>query len=295
MFKKLIERIASVNDYVNPIVVRDMRKLFGRQQASAGVLGYVCYLILNCFHAYFIRGLDSWELEINTSIMTGNAFGWAVTMNMFFSVLLSLGIVCQYVLQNLDDEMFLITTITPRQYLHAYMIETFILTLFCTSLFTPTLLIIYGQLSNFISLAIVMLCGNVLVAQTAVLVTLSFIAHRKRPMQVFFIFLCLVWFFSYSTIMMPWFVLFFLMWTDYLGWQVINTGQTFGFVSIYILLPIGLLLVGVMAYKLSLYAFTIRKESIVKMAIHNILYYTLMSVVMALVYFCIAFVVFTFL
>jgi hypothetical protein len=301
MFKRFIDRIVeAVSERVNPIVVRNVRRMFGHQAISSVIMSYVFLLIF-----YSSLKLNLLVSDINRSVVTNYAIWradifWQIALfGIIFGVLFSVMNTFIHVLQSLNDEMFILTAITPRQYLHAYMFETFIGTCFCMSFFIPVLLIIFSQTSDFLVLveiiAIMLFC-SILISQTAILVVLSFIARLKRPMHaIYHIIVFYISFILFSPIMLPWVLLAFV-WTDYFGWQVIYaTNGTFGFVSIYILLPIGLLLVGVMAYKLSLYALQTRGESIVKMAIHNILYYTLFNTVMALIYFCIAFVVFTFL
>jgi hypothetical protein len=295
MFKKLIERIDSINDYVNPVVVRDMRSAFGNWKTGAWIVGYSVLLVLPCLLIYFLRGMDSFESAVNEpeSVMMGYILG---VLGIGFSVFISIIVVCQYALRGLNDEMFLITAMTPRQQLHACMIEMFLFLSFCLSLFVPVILMIWGQSLNFLILTVVVLCVSVLVSQLIILIVLSFIIRLTRPVQAIFLALGLYFCgFPFFPIMLPWFFLDFV-WTEYCNWQTIGTSDTFGFVSIYILIPIGLLITGIMAYKLSLHAFAKRgKLSVIKMILLNILYYTLLSAVLALIYFCIAFVVFTFL
>jgi hypothetical protein len=301
MLKRFIDRIVeAVSERANPIVVRNVRRMFGHQPISSVIMSYVFLLIFYCS-----LKLNLLVSDINRSVVTNYALWradilWNIALvGIIMSVLFSVMNTFIHVLQSLNDEMFLITAITPRQYLHAYMFETLIGTCFCMSFFVPVVFIIFSQTSDFLVLVeiiAIMLFGSILISQTAILVMLSFIARLKRPMHaIYHIVILYISMLLFSPITLPW-VLLAVVWTDYFGWQVIYaTNCTFGFVSIYILLPIGILLIGVTAYKLSLHAFKTQGKSIIKMAIHNILYYTLMSVVMALVYFCIAFVVFTFL
>ncbi|MDR1052686.1 MAG: hypothetical protein LBL39_00770 [Planctomycetaceae bacterium] len=289
MFKKLIERIDSVNDYVNPIVARDVRIEFSSSWLSVVVMIYSCFLIVVCLLVYFLCDLDLLELEINKSVCVINNMTWFIVFLCVCS-LSSLYVFSRIInLVEFTDAMFLLTAITPRQYLHAYMLETFIFSSFLTSLFAPAIFVILGQLSNFLAFIAIALCYEVLVAQMYALITLSFLARVKRSAQAGNVSICFV--FGWLISFLP--LLFFaLVWTDYFMWQTIGI---FEFISIYILLPIGLLLTGAMGYKLSLYAFKTRGKSLVRMFFLNIFCYTLLSVVMALIYFCIVFVVFNFL
>jgi hypothetical protein len=311
MFKKLIERIDAINDYVNPIVVRDIRKGFGNRQMSVFMIFYACILIAICLCVYFLCDLNSLESNLNKAAISFDF--WKALNNdiVFLFVFLCIfaamsdfvvfGNFCQHFL----DEMFLITTITPRQYLHAYIIETFILTSFYMSLSAPVILMILGQRSNFLALAVIMLCGSVLIAQTSVLIALSFFARLKNlnknvntNMGICSLLGGIIGLIMVGIILLlplfPW-IFLALVWTSYFHWQAINANNILGFVSIYILLPIGLLFICAIGYKLSLYGFKTRGKLIERMFFFNIFCYTLLSVVLALIYFCIAFVVFNFL
>ncbi|MDR1052685.1 MAG: hypothetical protein LBL39_00765, partial [Planctomycetaceae bacterium] len=291
MFKRFIDRIVeAVSERANPIVVRDMRRTFKYWPAGIVIIYNIFLLVFYCSSTLHLSLSD-----INRSVVTSYGF-WRVdilwliaSFGIIISVLQSVFIVCFRIFQNTEDEMFLITAITPRQYLQAYMFETFICTFFYISLLVPLVLIIFSQTSDFlvlVSIMVIMLFSSILLSQIAVLITLSFIAHIRCPTSRIYIMgvLYLVWIlFSFTVI--PCFLWTF-WWIDYFGWQVIyETNCTFGFVSIYILLPISLLLVGVMAYRLSLYALKTREESIVKVILYNFLYYTFLNIVMTLIYF----------
>ncbi|MDR1052687.1 MAG: hypothetical protein LBL39_00775 [Planctomycetaceae bacterium] len=299
MFKKLIERIDSVNDYINPIIVRDMRSEFGKWQFSIAVMILMCLLVVACLLIYFFSDLDSLASDIDKSV--ANFVFWKTTANditglivffCVFSACVSIFGAFAYFVKNLTDEMFLMTAITPRQYLHAYMIETFIFTSLCMSLIAPMILIISGHVSNCIALVAIMVCDSVLFSQVGILIALSFVARTKRPNQTGNL-VCGVYL-GLFIFLLPWFLLAFV-WINSFMWHAIDMNNIFGIVSIYVLLPIGLLLTGVMGYKLSLYGFKTRGKSLIRMFFLNIFCYTLLNAVMALIYFCIAFVVFTFL
>jgi hypothetical protein len=300
MFKKLIERIDAINDYVNPIVVRDMRSEFGGKQpvnVTKTIMAYSCFLILGCLLIYFLYDLDSLALSFN-KFMVRFALQKLVGFVLLLSVLcIAASILAgwSYFIRHLTDEMFLITAITPHQYLHAYMLETFILTSLCVSLVAPVILIVFGQVLNCLALVTIVSCGSVLCilfAQAGILIIISFSVRTKRPDQTGNIG-CSVYV-GVLIFLLPWFLLAFV--ANYLGWHAIyDANNIFGFVSIYVLLPIGFLLTGAMGYKLSFYGFKTQRKSLLRMFFLNIFCYTLLSVVMALIYFCIAFVVFNFL
>jgi hypothetical protein len=312
MFKKLIERIDSVNDYVNPIVVRDMRRAFCNNKITWGMIIYAYFVIVDCLLIYFLYDLDSFELKINKSA-TSFAFG-AYLFTCALSIIFGGGMVFQCVARGLDDEMFHITAITPHQYLHAYMFEMFIFTSYVMSLLMPLVFIFFGRTLKLLIMAAIAFCGNILVAQIVILVYLSFIARLKHSNQIIIVVLFVFEFFYpimfLFIVMVPYYIVRLPVWLSIdtshtlsppasrcniaLVWLSIDTSHTLRIALTYTTVITSLLLTGATAYRLSLYAFKTRRKSLIKMILLNIFCYTLLSVVMALIYFCIAFVVFNF-
>ncbi|MDR1290568.1 MAG: hypothetical protein LBK06_05145 [Planctomycetaceae bacterium] len=292
MFNKLIDRIDSVNDYVNPVVVRDMRRAFGCRKVGVAMIVYACLLVVTCLCVYFLCDLDSLEFTIGK-----NEFEFATIGYMFvvsISMVAGISMVCKCVEQNLEDEMFLITTITPRQYLHAYMFETLIFMSFYIFLFMPVILTIGWRLSYSLIWAAIILCGTVFITQIIILIILSFIALAKRLGQASVIgFGLCIGYFLFFPILLPWFFVCIVL-PNYVTWLPLNTSHNLGIVSISILVAVSLLLLGSTAYKLSLNTFKSRKKSIIKMILFNIFCYTLLSTFIAVIYLCTAFVVFSF-
>jgi hypothetical protein len=284
MFKKLIERIDSVSDYVNPIVVRDMRKAFWNGQMNWVLMIYACLLVVACLLLY-VSEMDSLALGNSTGLVF-----YCVMMTTWMSVICSTGVVQGSFLRNLEDEMFIIIPITPRQQLHAYMFETFLLTTFWTSLFAPVVLIIFWLSPYFLALAVIMTCGNALIGQANILVFLSFAARVKMKTQsklfgVFWVIFSLVVLYSCIGIFV---MVGYVMSIDFSRYSLILH-------TIYISLSIGLLLIAATAYRLSSYAFKTQHKSIVRIFLFNIFCYILLGVVITLICFGVAFVVFNFL
>jgi hypothetical protein len=281
MLKKLIERIDAISDYVNPIVVRDMRRMFGRGQMNWFLMIYSCLLVVGCVLVYFLCDLDSLELYIYKSDLASYILGVII----WYSAIQNPVLCFQFFARNFDDEMFLITPITPRQYLHAYMFETFIGILLSMSLFTPVVLIIFWHSPNFIVWAAIMLCNVVLVGQIGILVILSFVARAKSSIQTNSAFICLclcgsVFFLTISHLYLM-FMSYVIMYISKL--LTIGSPHIFWIVAFYIWIPIGSLLTIIPAYRLSLYALKTQKKSIVKMFLFNIFYYILLGVIITLI------------
>jgi hypothetical protein len=296
MFKKLIERIDAVSDYVNPIVVRNMRRALGRGQMNWVLMIYACLLVVGCVLVYFLCDLDSLELHIYTSDFASYIF-WAF---IWHSILCSVGLVCFAPFsQNIDDEMFLITPITPRQYLHASMIETFIWTFLGISLFVPVVFIIFWQSPNFLVWATIMLFDGVLMGQIVTLVVLPFFVRVKNIRQMFYTSICFCIF--------GWAFTFFIMPLEFNLVNLVLTNTTsklllvidglvlWQIIFFCIFVPIGSLLTMIPAYRLSLYALRTRKKSIVRMFLLNVFCIILTNVVVTLICSGVTFVVFRFL
>ncbi|MDR1053196.1 MAG: hypothetical protein LBL39_03385 [Planctomycetaceae bacterium] len=294
MFKKLIERIDAVNEYINPIVVRDMRATLGHLQCSSLIIAYACFLIMICLIGYFLCDLDSFEQDLSrlktddSADSIGSMF-MVVLPSVMLPFLVSFVMLFINVTRNLYDETFLITALTPRQYLHAYMFETFIYTFFCTSLLAPVVLIIFGRALNFLFLAAVMYCGNVLITQTIILVILSFTARLKAQTHIVVALFCMLGvIFSISITFWcfcAFFPLFAIALRDHLKYFILPI--------IFISALISLLLVGSLAYKLSSRAIETRKKSILRMFFFNIFCYVLLGIAVSVICFCTVFWVFS--
>ncbi|MDR1290211.1 MAG: hypothetical protein LBK06_03325 [Planctomycetaceae bacterium] len=262
MFKKLISRIDAVNEYVNPIVVRDMRATIRYLQCRSLIIAYACLLIMVFLIGYFLAV-------------------FAIT----FSFLMSFVILFKNITRNLDDEMFLLTALTPRQYLHAYMFETFICTFFCTSLFVPVALIICGRSWDFLFLVATMYCGNVLITPTIILVILSFTIQLKAQ---HYSIVGLLWGFGmvFSIIIFFWcFFSFLPLFTNALRDHL----EYYIHPAICISALVSLLLIGSLAYKLSSHAIESRNESIAMIFFLNIFCYVLLGITVSLICFCTVF------
>jgi hypothetical protein len=284
MFTKLIERIDAIGDYVNPIVVRDIRALFRNGQMSLSIMFYACFVIVVCLFTYFFINLDSLQSDDSIGIDGFGGFDFScVVLITLVGVAWIIIMIHESVLRNSDDEMFILTPMTPRQQLHAYMFETFVLTSFYTSLFAPVILMIFWHSPNFPILVVIMTCGNTLIGQTVILVFLSFYVtgvKMKSEIRSFFVYVAM-----FSIV-----VLYAGFGMAFAAGQVlfIDSPRLFLIIpTIYISFLIGSLLIIATAYSLSEYAFKTRNKSMVARFGFNIFCYISLS---AVIYFICLFV-----
>ncbi|MDR1053625.1 MAG: hypothetical protein LBL39_05570 [Planctomycetaceae bacterium] len=233
---------------------------------------------------YFFINLDSLQSDDSIGIDGFGGFDFScVVLITLVGVAWIIIMIHESVLRNSEDEMFILTPMTPRQQLHAYMFETFVLTSFYTSLFAPVILMIFWHSPNFPILVVIMTCGNTLIGQTVILVFLSFIPGVKIKSQIRL-------FSGYGVMFFIIAMLYASFGMAFAAGQVlfIDSPRLFLIVpTIYISFLIGSLLIIATAYSLSEYAFKTRNKSIVARFGFNIFCYISLS---AVIYFICLFV-----
>ncbi|MDR2643613.1 MAG: hypothetical protein LBC74_12555 [Planctomycetaceae bacterium] len=294
MLKKFIKWIDAFGDSINPIVVRDVRRCSSNKSHDILIIVYSCLLVVFCFMIYF---LCDWETiianfaEINKQTIRNCGFINFSSIILFdaicFGMFPSLICVCHLIFLDKMDDIFQTIPLTPRQYLHAYMFEFFILSLFFSSFLASLVLIFFAESLNFL-VSIVILILGILLGQIIFLTILSFVACMNHTNQLLYmlIFFVIGGNVVFLPIVVPWLVLIFLW--EFFNWSQLDINHGFGFVSFFILLPISLLLLGATAYQLSFLTLKTRRQSLVSVILFNIFCYTLFSFFAALIYFAIA-------
>ncbi|MDR1484507.1 MAG: hypothetical protein LBT09_06750 [Planctomycetaceae bacterium] len=300
MYKNFIEWIDSIGDWMNPVVVRDVRRRHRSGSDFRGIITYSCVMVVGCLLIYFLANLETLQAEIQRIASHKDIF---IICNfiIFFTTNLctsaSLILVCSIVIcERTDDEMFQITPITPRQYLHAYVLESLFFSIFSSALLIPLAVIIFANTLNFL-IVIATFLSAVMFGQIIFLVVLSFIARIKNADQIFYmlIFFCIGGgSFLAMPVVLPWIIVVGVLLEGYFSKTTFDINYGFGFVSIFILLPIALLLLGVIAYYLSLYSLKTRRKSIITGLLFNMFCYSLFSFFAACIYWAIAWIAFTF-
>ncbi|MDR2706729.1 MAG: hypothetical protein LBC02_13190, partial [Planctomycetaceae bacterium] len=129
MLRRFIQWVDSWDDHINPLVVRDVRRMFRNT--------YLWILYSYCIFIILIV-IITWNNKLTFACVSlafagaicyiGAWWGWFTTLEMsrIFRV----------------DEMFRMNTLSPRQYLHAYITMSIIKSLFITSLSLPPLTVV---------------------------------------------------------------------------------------------------------------------------------------------------------
>jgi hypothetical protein len=120
--------------------------------------------------------------------------------------------------------------------------------------------------------------GAFLLSQIITLVGFSFIARMKHYWESFLLGATIFYVFP-ACIIVPWFGV--LRYFQKIHGQFPDWNDGFGFVSLFILLPVVLLLLGFIAYRLSVYGFKTWQKPLWQSILLNLLVYTLFNIVIA--------------
>jgi hypothetical protein len=187
------------------------------------------------------------------------------------------------------DEMFEIVPLSPRNNVHGYLQEYSILSLFFLGLMMPYLAAVF--VLRPVPWFFLLISPGIFAAGFVVfLVLLSCFARIKNFKE--FLGVAFLLYFFYGIPTLPWFgMCIFYAVLDFppLEW---NTG--FGFWTLFILLPVGLVLLGITAYKLCLLQFKHWREPAWRGLLQCLCYYFLLAAAAAVLYLVIAVVVFAF-
>ncbi|MDR0705767.1 MAG: hypothetical protein LBF88_12365 [Planctomycetaceae bacterium] len=190
-------------------------------------------------------------------------------------ILVGFGIIGSLTRTRCDDELLSIVPLSPQQQVHGYWAFSCIQSIFLNSIYLPFIAI--GQLLEPAFYALLLIpFVSFLFTQIATLIGLSISARIKqqweRNLLGFTMFLLL------GFIMSPW---FYVIYFESSRWQTFVWNQGFGFVSLFIVLPIILLLHGYIAYKLAIYGFKTWRKPFWHALLLNVVVYTLFNTIAA--------------
>jgi hypothetical protein len=283
MLQRFIEWVDSLGDYVNPLVVRDVRRMFRNP-------GYLWFPSLYCISIIFIVILnwnDKREFADLSLIVAGaigciGALGGVRAINEMAAIFNR-------------DELFLMNSLSPRQHLHAYIAISIIESLFLISpslpLLTAAQIIGVWEFNSYFLYMIPIL--TFLAGQTFSLFVLSFMAYAISPgikrfptiwEQIEEFFLGGLQGAVGLVILLPWFFVLYL-WSEVFKLPPLSCYNGFDLFSIYFLLPIALLTISVTAYTLSLDGFKINHKPNNFHIAYNIFIYNILSLCLAIIYF----------
>jgi hypothetical protein len=278
-----MNQLDSWDDWINPITLRELRiEIFMLSLESVvtffwlGVIVWYSIIFYNIPENLFLK-----EQAFQFSVIPA---GISVS-----GILLSFSIFTPIIRGRYVDELLGIVPLSPQQQVHGYWAFVCIWSIFWNSTFLP--LIAFGQLIGPVSYMLLLVpFGSFFLSQFMTLICLSFSARIKRDREMVLSFFTTLFFY-------PGLVAF--LWCNVImfavrHWQPLVWNRGFGFVSLFILLPIMLLLHGYISYKLSVYGFKTWRKPFWRSLILNITVYMLFNVTAAAVWLVIAAVVFYF-
>jgi hypothetical protein len=266
----------SWDDWFNPITVRELR-VATRQRFVGSEFLLLFYLFIATIICAIILYVPDRTYD---SSLEERAFLFSVfpAILSLYSVLAGLAIIGSLHRSRFTDELFSIVPLSPQQQVHGYWAISCIWSIFFNSLCLSFITI--GQLigpAPYILLLIPL--GSFFLCQIITLILLSFFARIKRKWEtVLFIVIMIYPFNGLGLIAAPCIgVIVFAS----SCWQTLAWNRGFGFVSLFILLPIALLLLGYIAYKLAIYGFKTRRKPFWRALLLNMVIYTLFNIIVA--------------
>ncbi|MDR0609827.1 MAG: hypothetical protein LBG58_06935 [Planctomycetaceae bacterium] len=277
MLRKLMNWLDSWDDWINPITLCELRCEISRSSFESIVLSFWLATIVGyvVFFYNIPENLSPKELALQFYVIPA---GMSVS-----SILLSVSTFSSIIRSRYIDELLGIVPLSPRQQVHGYWAFVCIWSIFWNSIFLPV--IAFAQLIGPVPYILLLIpFGSVFLSQIMILICLSFAARIKRYWEI--ILSVLTVFFFYPGLL-------FFLWKEVVVFVVQNYQPFvwncgFGFVSLFILLPVMLLLHGYIAYKLSVYGFRTWRKPFWHSLLLNIAVYILFNVISMAIWLAIA-------
>lgn len=277
----LISRIDSLGDRINPITVRDLRKLkrwFGLELLLLLFLG----IAVSCATFFLIMPEEMLKQEFDLAgrreraVLLASGF----SLIMFYGSFLAWLTPIIWLIQSRSDELLDQVPLSPTEQTNAVLQTCCVLSFYYITLFFPFLAFAF-LLGPVPYLFLLVPLGTFLLALINLLVLVSFVARAKRVWELIVLYFVM----SYGLMPMyiPWLGVL-LLWVGVLRWPPLFWNAGFGFISLFILLPIALVLMSLTAYWLSVYHFKHKRRSVWLGTLLNIGVYTLFSFILAAVY-----------
>jgi hypothetical protein len=284
MLRKLINWLDSWDDWINPITLRELRTETRGFMVESLVLFVWFVAIVSYAIILFTPDLIQYLFHKNQAFI----FSTIPAVLSVCSILLSSSVISLIKRSRCDDELLGIVPLSPQQQVHGYWAYVCIWSIFCNTIFLP--LIAIGRLVEPTPYVLFLApLGSFFLCQIMTLICLSFAARNKQEWEMTL------------SIFIPSFypLLIAIFWSRVIIFpmyyrQPPTWNYEFGFVSLFILLPIMLLLHVYVSYRLSIYGFKTWRKPFWHFLLLNIAVYTLFNVTAAAIWIVIAVVVFYF-
>jgi hypothetical protein len=280
-FRQLMNWLDSWDERLNPITLRELRCETRVWDFEVTVL-VVWFLVF----VYAFITLCIPELKNPLQKVQEGLFGLLLINNVL--VILLPG---SFVLESMRrsrrvDKLLNIVPLSPQQQVHGHWALTCIWSIFCSSISLP--LIAFSQLIDPVSYVLLPIqLVAFFLSQIMSLVFISFSARIKQNWELALSFLAIFGFYL-GLIVIIWRYVILLVLDQ---WQLVRN-YGFFFVSLFILLPVILLLHGYIAYKLSVYGFKTWRKPFWRSLLLNMTVYTLFHLTAATIWVAIAVAVF---
>jgi hypothetical protein len=278
MFRRMITWLDSWDDRINPIIVRELRRGVRSECWELFVLFFwFAALILYAFFLICcpddVRKNNGWFF----------LFVPVIILIVIFLLNLSFLFLFKFKTHRTLDELLDAVPLSPRRQLHGYWATLSIYSFFSCCFFYP--FIVIGQLIEPIPYVFFFMpIAAFLVSQMIILVLLSFSARLKQEWEF-----NVLSFFSQLLGYLPAIFIYRRISRSYSIF--IQWDQGFSFVSLFILLPAVLLIIGYVAYQLALYGFKTWQKPLWKALLLNLAVYLLLTFTLAAIGFAITFAV----
>ncbi|MDR2171595.1 MAG: hypothetical protein LBP59_15745 [Planctomycetaceae bacterium] len=313
MLKKLIERIDAIGDYINPVVVREMRRYATAAEVIINVyFGAAVFLSIICILASVLpdKGLQRDEFPVTAFLCGAGILLCFSGLIGLFSSVFSLDIHNLNPKSDNFDELFFAVPLSPLQRLNSYLGLMTLWLVFFISLSIPPFVIVYivhGKIEIFfipvISFFISIVAGLIAISADSQ-IRIAGSVQVKTFEKICYGFICLLMFFS---VVAPWGVIIFLwhtilslpsfavIFSKFFSFNCYLNGYLngFGCISIYILIPLILFANGITAYKFCRNGFNTGFKTNWKAMLRNNFAYFILNTICATIYLAIAIIYFT--
>lgn len=292
MFRRLFNWIDAQNDRINPIAVRDLRKLkrwYGLETLT--LLALLLSVIVYAGILIYYKRIDpdaTWDAPnqaLAILLVIGSIFLYIPCLTACF---IPIGWLNQ---SQRNDELFELIPLSPKEHVWGYIQSSLILSVYSICLGLPFFVAarMVGPISDVVLLLPIL---APFVALVGMLFLLSFMIRIKKQWEAVVIVLGMMYL-GALPIQLPVIATMFL-WGEIFGLPELYSTGGFGLISLLFLFPIGLTILGLTAYRLSIYHFKYRRRSLWLGVVLNIGVYSLLSLILSATYLGAAVVYFKF-
>jgi hypothetical protein len=260
----------SWDDWFNPITVLKLHSATRQFDNEILILSFLSLIII-------IETIMLYGLKIRPDLSSEECALTFSIIPIFFSiccVMIGFTSAISALVTRSDEDLGLVP-LSPQQQVHGYLAYSCIMSIFFNSVLLPFIAV--GHIIGSVPYVLLLVpFGSFFLSQIVNLICLSFFARIKRDGDFIILFTTIIFYFE--VLIVAWSSVIYCASSC---WQPLVWNQGFGFVSLFILLPIALLLLGYIAYKLAIYGFKTQRKPFWRALLLNIVIYTLFNIIVA--------------